>query len=230
MRQPPTRIWCLRHGHSENVTAGAAGVLPGARLTALGRQQAALAATRLAGEGLAAVYVSDAVRARATGAALAAAGAPGLEVTVLPGLGEVGVGAAEGSTEPAVLARTAEVLHAWVVRRDLAPRVADGEDGHAVLARMRAAVEGVVADHPGRTVALVGHVASLTAVVSELCGGLGAEVWGAPLPHAEPFLVQWDGRGWSCTRWPWPGCSAGARVGWRAAGDGGRWVRAGPGR
>lgn len=30
---------------------------------------------------------------------------------------------------------------------------------------------------------------------------LGAEVWGTPLPHAEPFLVEWDGRTWHCHDW-----------------------------
>ncbi|TDD12602.1 hypothetical protein E1292_01310 [Nonomuraea deserti] len=59
----------------------------------------------------------------------------------------------------------------------------------------------MAAAHPGATVAVVGHVGSLTAGLNALCG-LGARVWGAPLPHAVPFLVEWDGRSWRCEAWP----------------------------
>ena len=52
----------------------------------------------------------------------------------------------------------------------------------------------------GRPV-VVGHVASLTVVVSVLCG-LGAAVWGSPLPHAVPFVLRRDGTRWHCPRWP----------------------------
>jgi alpha-ribazole phosphatase/probable phosphoglycerate mutase len=64
---------------------------------------------------------------------------------------------------------------------------------------MTAALE-VVAAQPGRP-ALVGHVGSLTLAVSVLCG-LGGAVWGAPLPHAVPFMVRRDGTRWHCPRWP----------------------------
>ncbi|WP_246063442.1 hypothetical protein [Nonomuraea longispora] len=47
----------------------------------------------------------------------------------------------------------------------------------------------------------MGHVASLTTGLNALCG-LGARVWGAPLPHAESFAVKWDGRSWRCGTWP----------------------------
>ncbi|MGW0196292.1 hypothetical protein [Nonomuraea sp. NPDC003201] len=43
---------------------------------------------------------------------------------------------------------------------------------------------------------------SLTAGLSVLCRGLGERVWGAPLPHAVPFPVEWDGRSWRCASWP----------------------------
>jgi broad specificity phosphatase PhoE len=114
-------IRCLRHGESENVRAGASGVLPHAPLTALGRQQAA------------------------------------------------------------------------------DRRVADGETGHDVLARMAAALTRIATD--GGTPALVGHVAGLTLAISVLCG-LGGAVWGAPLPHAVPFSIRWDGSRWHCPRRP----------------------------
>ncbi|MFI6044928.1 hypothetical protein ACIA8C_25085 [Nocardia sp. NPDC051321] len=47
--------------------------------------------------------------------------------------------------------------------------------------------------HSEETVVVVGHVASLTLTVASLCG-----LWDTPLPHAAPFVVEWDGRSWHC--------------------------------
>jgi alpha-ribazole phosphatase/probable phosphoglycerate mutase len=102
---------------------------------------------------------------------------------------------------------SADVLRAWVVDRDLGRRAADGETGHQVLARMTAALQQIVSAYPGETVAVAGHVASLTFALGTLCD-LGAGVWGTPLPHACPFLVEWDGRAWRCPAWPALGRSA----------------------
>ena len=66
---------------------------------------------------------------------------------------------------------------------------------------MTAAFQKIASTHPGETVAVVGHVASLTVTLGRLCS-LGSRVWGTPLPHARPFLVEWDGHAWHCPRWP----------------------------
>ncbi|NUW33331.1 histidine phosphatase family protein [Nonomuraea sp. SMC257] len=190
---------CLRHAESENVTAGAAGALPSARLTAKGRLQAAEAARRVIGEGTTRIYASTAVRARQTADIMART--LGVDVVPLQDLVEVHVGRAEGAVDPATRARTAAVLRSWIVEGDLGEAVADGEDGHAVTARVAAALTSIAAEHAGETVAVIGHVASLTTGLSALCG-LGRQVWGAPLPHAVPFLVEWDGRAWQCPSWP----------------------------
>ncbi|MGN9789323.1 histidine phosphatase family protein [Nonomuraea sp. ZG12] len=193
------RLLCLRHAESENVIAGAAGALPLASLTAKGRLQAGEAAKRLINEGITRIYASTAVRARQTAEILART----LRVDVVPmqDLVEVGVGRSEGAIDPAIRARTAAVLRSWIVDGDLGEAVVDGEDGHAVTARIVAALTSIAAEHPGETVAVIGHVASLTTGLSALCG-LGQRVWGAPLPHAVPFVVEYDGRSWQCSSWP----------------------------
>jgi broad specificity phosphatase PhoE len=192
------RVWCLRHAESENVVAGTAGALPHAKLTKRGRREASDAAGALAGEPVARVYASTATRSRQTAARIAKR--LGTGVVALPELVEVGIGAHEGSVDEAVRAETASVLRRWVVDGDLATRVADGESGHEVVARIGAAFEAIRTAHPGRTAVLVGHVASLTAGLAVLCG-LGPAVWGRPLPHALPFLVEWRD-GWHCPAWP----------------------------
>lgn len=195
----PVRVWCLRHGESENVTAARAGALPRAPLTEQGHRQAAVAARTLVGEPIRRVYSSPALRALQTARPLGSA--LGVQVEPAPDLVEIGIGRHEGSSDPAVRLRTADVLRSWVVEGQLGERVGDGETGHEVLARVTAALERIGRRHPGETVAVVGHVGSLTIALSRLCA-LGATVWGAPLPHAVPFLVEADGTRWSCPTWP----------------------------
>ena len=197
--QGGTEIVCLRHAESENVVTGASGALPLSPLTKLGRDQARRAAgdPRLAGVRL--VYASTALRARHTAELLA--GELGAEVVLRPGLVEIGIGHQEGVVDAALRRETADVLAAWVVDGDLDRRVADGETGHQVPDRVRRTLTAIAAEHAGGRVALVGHVGSLTLAVSVACG-LGGSVWGAPLPHAVPFLVSVDGGRWRCDRWP----------------------------
>lgn len=154
----PVRMWCLRHGESENITAGIAGAVPSAQLTERGRRQAIQAAQGLAGQPITGVYSSTALRAQQTAQLLAARF--GLEFSALPELAEAGIGRHEGTADPAVRRRTAEVLRAWVVEQDLQQQVADGETGQHVLDRMTAAFEQITRTHPGETIAVVGHVAS----------------------------------------------------------------------
>jgi broad specificity phosphatase PhoE len=179
------RVWCLRHAEAEHVTTGTAGAVPIAPLTARGRQQAVVAAQQLSTEPIARIYCSTALRARQTAALLATT--PGLLITAMPELVEVGI--------------PAEVLRAWIVEQDLGQQVAGGETGHQVIARVTTAFRKIASNHPGETVAVVGHVASLTVALGRLCA-LGARVWGTPLPHARPFQVEGDGRTWRCPDWP----------------------------
>jgi alpha-ribazole phosphatase/probable phosphoglycerate mutase len=174
------RVWCLRHAEAETLTTGTA-----APLTARGRHQAIEAAQQLAAEPITRIYASTALRARQTAELLAAT--LGLPSTAMPALVETPC--------------TADVLRAWVIEQDLGQRAADGETGQQVVARVTAALQTIARTHPGETVAVVGHVASLTVALGRLCA-LGAGVWGTPLPHARPFLIEWDGHAWHCPTWP----------------------------
>jgi broad specificity phosphatase PhoE len=180
-----TRVWCLRHAESENVTTGTAGTVLTKPLTVRGHHQAIAAAQKLAAEPITRIYSSTALRARQTAELLATT--LGLHITAMPELVEV--------------ACTASVLRAWVIEQDLGQRATDGETGHQVVTRVMAAFQKIASTHPGGTVAIVGHVASLTVTLGLLCS-LGFRVWGTPLPHAQPFLVEWDGHAWHCPTWP----------------------------
>jgi alpha-ribazole phosphatase/probable phosphoglycerate mutase len=181
------RIWCLRHAEAENVTTGTAAV-PDPPLTVWGRHQAGDAARQLATEPITRIYASTHLRARQTAELLATT--LDRPITAMPKLVEAEC--------------TADVLRAWVVEQDLRQRAAGGETGQQVGARVTAAFHEIASAHPGETVAVVGHVASLTVALGRLCA-LGSGVWGTPLPHARPFLVAWDGHAWHCPAWPGAG-------------------------
>jgi alpha-ribazole phosphatase/probable phosphoglycerate mutase len=194
------RVWCLRHAESE-ANAKLPRAVEDCGLTQLGRRQAIGAAQQLAAQPIARIYSSTALRARQTAELIAAAlattpgtlGPPGPFITAMPELVEVDC--------------TADALRAWVVEGDLGRRTADGVDrvdgetGQQVVARVTAAFRQIASAHPGETVAVVGHVASLTVALGRLCA-LGPGAWGTPLPHARPFLVEWDDHAWHCPAWP----------------------------
>ncbi len=102
------RLFCLRHGESANVVAGAAGVLPAAPLTPLGREQASATAALLRDVPVDGVYASTARRATETAKIIAAA--HGLRPSIMADLDEVGIGALEGATDPADPGTTAVVV------------------------------------------------------------------------------------------------------------------------
>jgi alpha-ribazole phosphatase/probable phosphoglycerate mutase len=193
------RVWCLRHAQAENVTAGIAGSAPDPPLTTHGRHEAIAAVQTLAGEAITRIYSSTELRARQTAELLATVLA--VDVEAMPELVEVGIGEHEGTTDPAIRARIAPMISAWIVDGNLSLRIADGESGQRVVARVATAFQTIASTHAGETVVVVGHVASLSVALSRLCA-LGATTWGEPLPHALPFVVEWDGRVWRCPAWP----------------------------
>ncbi|MEV5838645.1 histidine phosphatase family protein [Nocardia sp. NPDC052112] len=87
--------------------------MPWSPLTAAGRRQAVGATRALADAPIVRVNSSNALRARQTADVLASG--HGLDVVALDELAEVGIGEFEGSGDPAVLRRAAEVLRAWIV-------------------------------------------------------------------------------------------------------------------
>ncbi len=200
----PTRVWLLRHAESAHNVAGVlSSRLPGADLTATGRAQAAAAAERLAGEPVAAVYASPAVRAARTASVIAARRSPPKKIILDAALVEADLGVWEDGTDST---GCLGVLAAWIRDRDLTARMPGGENGLEVAARFAAAMDRVVTAHPGGTVVVVSHVATITVGLIGLGADLGQEpVWGRPLANTAPLLVTVDltvdARRWHA---PWP--------------------------
>ncbi|WP_405055711.1 histidine phosphatase family protein [Kribbella sp. NBC_01505] len=196
-----TRLMCLRHGEAESNVARTMAPALTTPLTERGREQAAAAGELLREVGAVRVYSSTVARAVETATIVARVIGVPLEVVQLKGLDEVTIGPDADPKAVTTLEGAGAALRAWVVERELgAAFPGGGEDGETVVRRTTDALRSIAADHPGETVIVVGHVASLTTGLSVLCG-LRDEVWNRPLPHAVPFAVE-GGEVWGCRDWP----------------------------
>jgi broad specificity phosphatase PhoE len=166
-------------------------------LTARGRAQAAATAAGLQHEPAVRIYSAATARALETASIIALP--LNLEVIPLESLNEVEIGLDADPLDPLTRAASAEALRSWVVDQNLDISFVGGESGHFVVRRTTDTLRAIAAAHPGETVIIVGHVASLTAALSALCD-LHTEVWGHPLPHAQPFTVTTTL--WQCENWP----------------------------
>ncbi len=127
-----------------------------------GLRQAHLVAARLARENIAAVYASDLSRAVITAETIAAR--HGLPVTSLAALREIQFGDWEGLTYEGISANWPEEYSQLYTRTDEV-RIPGGETFRELKERAAGAVAGLVARHPGETVAVVSHGGTIRAVI-----------------------------------------------------------------
>ena len=163
----PRRLLLARHGETE---WNARRVWQGHRdvpLTAVGREQAAALATRLAAERIDAVWTSDLARARETAEIVGAR--LGLVPRVTPLLREIDVGAWEGLDPAAIAAREPAVVAA-LDRGEDPPRGGTGETVAAFRARVVAAFDRACAATVGGTLLVVAHGGVNKVVVAHLLG------------------------------------------------------------
>jgi len=162
-----TRIFLVRHGATvltaEDRFAGATDV----QLSDEGREQARRLSERLRTEPIAAVYASPLSRTVETASILAKP--HGMEIQKRDGLREISHGRWEQLTRREVEERFPEEANAW--EEDpytFAP--AGGESGLAVTARALPVLIEIVREHPGQTVLIVSHKATIRLLLSSLLG------------------------------------------------------------
>lgn len=137
----------------------------GIDLSDTGRAQAEATAQRLAGLPVAAVYSSPLERCRQTAEAVAAR--QGLAVTEMAGLAEADYGEWTGQR-----IETLRGTDLWkqVQVTPSAVRFPGGESVREMQSRMVAAVEAVMAAHPGQVVVAVSHADPIKAAVAHFAG------------------------------------------------------------
>jgi broad specificity phosphatase PhoE len=167
MKPAVTRVFMVRHGatvlSAEDRFAGATDVA----LSDEGREQTRRLAERLSHEKISAAYASPLGRTVETARILAAPHK--LDIQTCDGLREINHGRWEQMTRREVEEKFPEEAAAW--EKDpytFAP--AGGESGLAVTARALPALIDIVRKHPGETVLVVSHKATIRLLLSSLLG------------------------------------------------------------
>jgi len=142
----------IRHGLTDSTGKKLVGWTPNVHLSARGREQAAELATRLDGVKIDVLYSSPLERCRETAAPVASS--KGLRPRIREGLGEVRYGDWQGKSL-AQLSRTK--LWEVVQRTPSAARFPNGESLLETQARGLAALDPILRDHAGETVAVCSH-------------------------------------------------------------------------
>jgi len=160
-----TRLVLARHAVTAQTGPLLSGRAPGIELSEDGRKQAEALAERLAPLPVAAVYASPIDRTVQTAEAVAAR--HGLEVCPLPGVIEADYGEWTGQSL-ADLAKT----DLWKVVQRTPSRASfpGGESLSAMQARMIAAIDALVVDHPGDLVVVVSHADPIKAAIAHYTG------------------------------------------------------------
>lgn len=190
-----TRLILARHGQTDsNVHRVLDSRPPGAPLNALGRAQAAALGQRLAGEDVAVVCASVALRARETAAPVAAAHA--LPVDVVEGVQEIFCGDLEGRSDDDAREQFDAVYHAWA-RGDLDAHLPGGESALDLRSRFVPAVDRVT-DGVDGPVVLVSHGAAIRLAAAALLGDTAETDY---VPNTGLVILARTGAGWTLEHW-----------------------------
>jgi len=169
-----TRIILVRHGQTpwnkDKIFRGTVDI----PLNDQGREEARLAGEWLKNETLHAAYTSPLSRSRDTAEAIARH--HGLQVTVLPGLGDICYGDWQGLPLAEVKVKYADLYRQW----ETAPhtvRFPNGETLDEVRDRALAAVAEVVRRHPDQVVLLSAHRAVNKVLIAAFIGLDNSHFW-----------------------------------------------------
>jgi probable phosphoglycerate mutase len=162
---PTTTLVLVRHAVTAQTGPLLSGRAPGIDLSDKGVEQARAVAERLAVLPVRAVYASPIERTRQTAAHIATR--HGLEVRELPGVLEADYGEWTGGTIAELaktdLWRTVQVMPSRA-------RFPGGESIAEMQSRMVAALEEVIARHPGEVVVVVSHADPIKAAIAHFNG------------------------------------------------------------
>lgn len=162
-----TTLYLIRHGTTDSNLAGVFQGCLDTPLNARGLEQAAYLGRRFAGAELDRVYVSALKRAQQTAQAIC--DQTGLGYTVRPDLNEINLGRLEGRSNAENREKYPEAIR--TLHDDPAAfQAPGGESSRQVYDRVRRAVAEIVAENPGRTVAVVSHGFSIQTYLNYASG------------------------------------------------------------
>lgn len=198
------RLYLVRHGQTPSNVAGALDTaLPGAPLTELGREQAQIVGSELAGSGISpsVILSSEAARARETAGLIA--GRMSLPTQAVPGAYEVQAGEYEMRTGTDALLAYHRMVRDWLEEGDLTASLPGGESALDVQDRMMPLIRELRESHldNGTDVVLVVH-GTLMRLVAVFAGAVPSQ-WALDnrMPNCGVIELAPDLGGWSCERW-----------------------------
>lgn len=180
----------LRHGRPAGASLGRYEGQTGGRLGPQGRWEARRAAERLRAAEVGRIFSSDLPRAAETAAIVGEV--LGAQVVPTPSLREISFGLFEGRSYDQVQRRFGRDLDFWwedPVRRG----PPGGESLIAVMARVRAWIEGVAEPGDGESVLVVGHNGSLKALLWQALGLDTAAFWRVSLDYGALTALERSG-------------------------------------
>jgi broad specificity phosphatase PhoE/ribonuclease HI len=183
----PLVAMLLRHGETPLSVQKLFSGRGDAALTERGEAQAAAAALRLKDSGIEVIVSSPLRRTQQTAAAVAEA--VGLEVTVDDGFAETDFGEWEGSSFRELAKTSPEELRAWLDDPRVAPP--GGESMVSTAARVTAARERVLSQHPAKSVLIVTHVTPIKLMLRDALDAPMNAVYRLHLDLASLSIIDW---------------------------------------
>lgn len=162
-----TRVFLVRHGATSRTAEDRFSGDHGVELSDEGRAQARALGERLAHCPIDAVYASPLSRTRETASLIVQQRS--IPIHLRDGLREIGHGHWEGLTRREVEARHPGEYDAWE-QDPLTYAPEGGESGISVLARALPVMREVVVSHPGQSVLMVSHKATIRLLLASLLG------------------------------------------------------------
>ena len=167
-----TRILLIRHGQSQGNAEQRFGGHTATPLSELGRRQAAATARALATECVTAIYASDLRRAVETAEPLARE--TGLEVKQTSAFRERSVGQMEGLTFEEAAGKYPDE-YAALLRSDFEHVLLGGESYRQLLERSARALDEVINENRGGSIAVFTHAGTACILALHLLGALDAQ-------------------------------------------------------
>lgn len=188
MSDKATRLFLIRHGETEWNTGHIFQGHLDSILTARGLAQAEALATRLAPEGIQALYSSDQGRSMRTAQPIASR--LGLEIIPRPDLREIDCGEWTGKGFAEVRERWPEDYTNWRNRPHL-HQMPGGESVLQVLQRGLRFLEEIRQRHPGQTVCAITHNTVVRGVLCHLRGWPLSRLWeGERQPNCAVNIIE----------------------------------------
>lgn len=196
---PHTELIMIRHGETDWNRAHRFQGGTDIDLNEQGHSQARLAAARLTGLPIAAIYCSDLRRARQTAEPIARA--LGLGVSVEPALRERSYGIFEGRTHEEIVRDHPQDYERWRRREAAYAMPGGGESLAALRVRVLAQMELLARRHAGQMVAAVTHGGVLDAMYRIVTGTPGEAPRSFEIPNAAMNRIGFDGERFVLIEW-----------------------------